>query len=315
MKRIVLAVTVLLVSFAVADPAAWAAPAKAPAKPAPTAPAAQPPAVPAAPPPAAPAAQPPAAPVAQPAQRQQVQPETAFALVSAQAEKGNPQAMLQLGGFYEQGVGVGRNYSKAFEWYRKAADAGRPEGYYNLGVCYEIGMGAAGDMAKSIQNYQKAAEMGLTQAMQKLASIYITGAGVPRNTALGMAWLEKAAGAGMPQALNELGVIYLSGLLEQKKDEKKALAMFIRAADLGNLESMKNIAVMYKDGLGVAADPAKAYSWYLIARRGGYGGEDLVRVIGLLEGSLTAAAAERARKDADEWIASFVKRQAEAGAK
>ena len=90
--------------------------------------------------------------------------------------------------------------------------------------------------------------------------------------------------------------------------------MFIRAADLGNLESMKNIAVMYKDGLGVPADPAKAYSWYLIARRGGYGGEDLVRVIGLLEGSLTAAVAERSRKDADEWIANFVKRQAEAGA-
>ena len=195
-----------------------------------------------------------------------------------------------------------------------AAGAGRPEGYYNLGVCYESGMGTAGDMAKSIQNYQKAAEMGLTQAMQKLASLYIAGAGVPHNPDLGMAWLEKAAGAGMPQAMNELGVIHLSGLLGQKKDEKKALSMFIRAADTGNLEAMKNIAVMYKDGLGVTADPAKAYSWYLIARRGGYGGEEIVRVIGLLEGSLTTAAAERARKDADEWIANFVKRQAQAGA-
>ena len=149
---------------------------------------------------------------------------SSFALVAAEAEKGKVQAMLQLGGFYEQGVGVGRNYSKAFEWYQKAASAGRPEGYYNLGVCYEIGMGAAGDMAKSVQNYQKAAEMGLTQAMQKLASIYITGASVPRNTDLGMAWLEQAASAGNSQAMNELGVIYLSGPLERKKDEKKALA-------------------------------------------------------------------------------------------
>lgn len=301
MKRIVLAAAVLVLSFAAADPAACAAPAK-------PAPAAPPQAAPA-PAPAKPA---PAVPAAQPAQRQQMQPEAAFALIAGEAEKGNPQAMLTLGGFYEQGVGVGRNYSKALEWYQKAADAGRPEGYYNLGVCYEIGMGAAGDMAKSIQNYRKAAEMGLTQAMQKLASIYISGAGVPGNTEIGMAWLEKAAAAGMPQALNELGVISLSGLLGQKKDEKKALAMFVRAADLGNLESMKNIAVMYKDGLGVAADPAKAYSWYLIARRGGYGGEELARVIGLLEGSLTTAEAERARRDAEEWIATFVKRQAEA---
>lgn len=202
--------------------------------------------------------------------QQQIQPEAAFVLMAGEAEKGNSNAMLTLGRFYEQGVGTARNYTKAMEWYGKAAQAGQPEGHYNLGVCYEVGMGTASDMAKAVQSYQKASDLGLALAMVKLSSIYIAGNGAPKDTAKAIGYLDKAATAGMPGAANELGLIYLSGLLGQKKDEKKALAMFTRAADLGSLDGIRNIAIMYKDGMGMKADPVKAYTWYLIARRGGY---------------------------------------------
>ena len=300
MKRLSFAATLLCLTLLCPLPL-FAASSKTPA----AAPAAH-----TAPAPSAPAASAPVASAqAAPAQRQQIQPEAAFALASAAAEKGNAQAMLTLGSFYEQGIGVARNYSKTLEWYEKAAKAGQPEGYYNMGVCYEIGMGAGSDMAKSVQSYQKAAELGLPLAMYKLSAIYISGNGVAKDGAKGISWLEKAAAAGMPVAANDLGVIYLSGLLGQKKDEKKALVLFTRGADLGNLEAVRNIAMMYKDGIGTAADPAKAYSWYLIARRGGYAGEDMVRMLGLLEGSLSASAAEQARKEADAWIENYAKRQ------
>ncbi len=243
------------------------------------------------------------------AQPQQLQPGAAFALMAGEAEKGNANAMLALGRFYEQGVGAARNYTKAMEWYEKAAKAGQPEGHYNVGVCYEIGMGASSDMSKAIQNYQKAADLGLALAMYKLSSIYISGNGAAKDAARGIGWLEKAAGAGMAVAANELGFVYLSGLLGQKKDESKALAMFTRAADMGNLEAIKNIAVIHKDGLGVKADPARAYTWYLIAARGGYTGEDTSRVLGLLEGSLTPAQTRQAQKEADIWIENFSRRQ------
>lgn len=246
--------------------------------------------------------------VAAPMQHQ-LQPEAAFALMAGEAEKGNANAMLTLGRFYEQGVGIARNYSKALDWYEKAAKAGQAEGYYNVGVCHEIGMGVASDMAKAVQNYQKAADTGLPLAMYKLASIYISGNGAAKDTAKGISWLDKAANAGMAVAANELGMVYLSGLLGQKKDEKKALAMFTKAADMGNLEAIKNIAVMHKDGMGTKADPAKAYTWYLIARRGGYAGEDIARVLGLLEGSLTPAQVQQAQKEADTWMENFFKRQ------
>ena len=241
--------------------------------------------------------------------QQQLQPEAAFALMAGEAEKGNTNAMLTLGRFYEQGVGTARNYSKALEWYGKAAKAGQAEGHFNVGVCYEIGMGTASDMGKAIMNYQAAADLGLPLAMYKLAAIYISGNGAGKDAAKGITYLEKAADAGMAVAASELGLVYLSGLLGQKKDEKKALAMFTKAADLGNLEAIKNIAVIYKDGLGVKADSVKAYTWYLIARRGGYAGEDIARVLGLLEGSLTPTQAQQAQKGADTWMENFFKRQ------
>ena len=241
--------------------------------------------------------------------QQRVQPEMAFALMAAESEKGNADAMLTLGRFYEQGVGIGRNYSKALEWYEKAANAGKPEGFYNMGVCCEIGMGAAADAGKALQNYQRAADMGMALAMYKLSSMFIAGSGTARDAAKGVAQLEKAAGAGMAAAANDLGAIYLSGLLGQKKDEKKALSMFMQAADLGNLDAIRQVAVMHRDGVGTKADPAAAYRWYLIARRGGYAGEDAVRMIGLLEGSLPPTQAQQAQKDADAWLEGYARRQ------
>ena len=241
---------------------------------------------------------------------QRVQPEVAFALMAAEAEKGNAEAMLTLGGFYEQGVGIGRNYGKALEWYEKAAKAGQAAGYYNMGVCHEIGMGVGVDPAKALQNFQKAADMGMALAMHKLSAIFISGTGAGKDAAKGIAWLEKAAGAGMAVAANDLGLIYLAGLLGQKRDEKKALSYFTSAAELGNLDAIRNIAGMHKDGIGLKADPVAAYRWYAIARRGGYAGEDVVRMIGLLEGSLSSAQVRQAQKDAESWLENYARRQA-----
>jgi len=236
---------------------------------------------------------------------QRVQPEVAFALMVAEAEKGNAGAMLNLGNFYEQGVGIGRNYTKAMTWYEKAAKAGQAEGYYNLGVCYDIGMGATADAAKALQNYQQAADMGMALAMYKLSSIFISGSGTDKDAAKGIAWLEKAINAGVAAAANDLGVVYLTGLLGQKKDEKKALSLFMKAADLGSLEAVKSIAGMHKNGIGTKADPVAAYRWYYSARRGGYTGEDVIRMLGLLEGSLSTAQVQQAQKDADAWLAAL----------
>ena len=50
-----------------------------------------------------------------PQQQQTISPEALFATMLMNAEKGQPQAMLTVGALYEQGVGVPRHFTKAFE--------------------------------------------------------------------------------------------------------------------------------------------------------------------------------------------------------
>lgn len=234
--------------------------------------------------------------------------EEAFVMIRDNAKKGDPGAMLTLGSFYEQGIGVPRNFVSAMEWYRKAAEADLPEGQYNLGVCYEIGMGNSGDIKKAAVHFQKAAEMGLGLGMQKLASMYLAGNGVTKNNAVGLEWMAKAAAAGHAESANMLGVVYSQGLLDQKKDEGKAFVYFTQAADLGHLEAIKNLAVIYKEGLGRPKDPAQALKWYLVAQKGGYQAADLDLVLTELRGLVTSAQAIQAKADADAWVEALRKK-------
>lgn len=250
---------------------------------------------------------PPQAQSSQPPQRT-LTPEEAFTMVQENAKKGDAGAMLTLGSFYEQGVGVPRNFVSAMNWYAKAAEAGLPEGHYNLGISYEVGMGNGGDLKKAVEHFQIAADMGLSQAMEKMASLYLSGTGVTKNNATGLEWMAKAAAAGNAGAANMLGVVYSQGLLDQKKNDEKAFIHFIQAAELGHLEAIKNLAVIYKEGLGRKKNPVEALKWYLIAQKGGYQAADLDIVVTELKGQVTDAQAIQAQSDADTWIEALRKR-------
>ena len=251
-----------------------------------------------APAPAAPQAQQ----VQQPQQRR-ITPQEAFALVAGEAEKGSLAAMVRLGSFYEQGLGVGRNFLKAREWYEKAAQAGSLEALYNLGVCYEIGIGTSGDMKEAVRYYEQSAEKGFSLASYKLATMYTAGVGVGRDNAKAVSFLTRAADGGFGVAANDLGVLYLRGDLGLTKDPVKAHDMFGKAATLGVVDAMKNIAVLYKDGIGRPASAQKAVVWYTIARKAGYPKELVDSVIDDLSKKLPAAEKKKSEREADEWFA------------
>ena len=255
----------------------------------------------------APAAKPP-----QQAQQPQVSPEQAFNMVAGEAsEKGQPQAMLTLGAFYEQGYGVSRNFIKAFEWYEKAAKAGLAEGMFNLGVCYEVGMGHSGDMAKALQHFEQAAAKGLAQANYKLFTMYGTGHGVAIDESKAFSHLQKAADAKFAPALNEIALVNAQGLLGQPKDTDKAFAIFTEAAESGLPQSMVSLAAFYKDGIGTKADPVTSLRWLLIAQQAGLP-QDISPFISEIKKGLKAPQIKEAETKATAWIKAFVeKRQKE----
>lgn len=57
------------------------------------------------------------------------------------ANQGYPEAIVQLGSLYENGIGVEKDVAKAAASYRKAADLNYPQGRFRLGLLYFDGTG------------------------------------------------------------------------------------------------------------------------------------------------------------------------------
>jgi TPR repeat protein len=237
-----------------------------------------------------------------PEPRTAIAPEQAFQMLQAEAEKGDAQALITLGGFYAEGVGVQKNFSKARECYEKAAQAGMAEGVYNVGVCWEVGMGGEADPRRAAEYFRKAADMKLPQAMFKMSMVLDSGSGVDRDEKASIDYMAKAAEAGHPDAASIMGLVYLNGLKGHKKDAGEGMKMLKVAAAAGNVEAMKNIAVVYKDGLGIEASPRDALKWYVIAEKCGYPREALSEIVEGLRKNLPAAQQKQAESDADAWI-------------
>ena len=91
------------------------------------------------------------------------------------AEKGYPLAECQIGYFYFDGLGVEKDWAKAFAWTERAAHHGDRDGQYNLAWFYEEGIGAAPDPAKANHWYHRAAAQGHDLALRKCASMHRDG--------------------------------------------------------------------------------------------------------------------------------------------
>lgn len=110
----------------------------------------------------------------------------AFALVQRAAQAGIPVAAYRLGAYYQQGAGIGQDVVAAAAWYKRAADAGLPQAKLVYGIMLENGAGVEQSVIAAAKNYEEAANAGLPQAMINLAQLYERGAGVSKN--LGKAW-------------------------------------------------------------------------------------------------------------------------------
>jgi TPR repeat protein len=236
----------------------------------------------------------------------QVSPEDVFSTMRGRAENGDKDALITLGGFYAEGFGVQKNFSRARECYEKAAQAGMAEGIYNVGVCWEVGMGSAADSARAAEYFRRAADMHLPQALFKMSVILDSGTGVEKDEQASIDYMSRAAARGHPDAAAIMGLVYLNGLRGQKQNAEEGMKMLKVAAAAGNAEAMKNIGVVYKDGIGIAASPREALKWYMIAEHFGYPAEALSAVTAELRGKLSEEQQKGAKSDADAWIRSTI---------
>jgi tetratricopeptide (TPR) repeat protein len=116
------------------------------------------------------------------------------------------------------------DYKAAVTMFEKLAANNHPLAEYWVAHMTELGLGMPRDPVRAVELYKKAAAQNIAAAQLRLGEIYLHGDLVLPDFAQAKTYLEKAAYHGGPRAAMLLGQ-------------------------------------MYRDGIGMPADPKEAYSW------------------------------------------------------
>ena len=260
---------------------------------------------------------------------------TAFNEAAKRAQQKDTKAMTLLGELYAQGLGVGRDDSKATQWYKQAAalgdrDAifalamfnfegragqrntqdgarlleaaaklGHAAAAYDLGLLYLQGTQFPQDFNRAAEFFRQAAEAGNPEAQYALATMYKEGRGVPKNPDTAMSLMGQASVAGNLDAMVEYAIAQFNGD-GTPKDEAAAAKLFLIAARRGSAVAQNRIARILMAGRGMPTDPAEAIKWHLVAKAGGAGDPEL----DVFAGKQTPEMRDAAQKAATKWLST-----------
>ena len=121
-----------------------------------------------------------------------------------EGEKGNAEALNNLGYLYYWGQGVGQDYLRAQRYWEQAASMDYTEAWYNLGYLYSLGRGVARDYIKAKICYERAAKKNHADALYNLGVLYEYGQGVEKNYLIALEYYQKAANAGNENAIDKV---------------------------------------------------------------------------------------------------------------
>ena len=92
----------------------------------------------------------------------------------------------------------------------------------------------------------------------------------PDNDADSLAMIQARVEKKDPGAINHLGDQYYYGDLGFEKDMRKAVGLYNKAAELGSVEALFSLGIVYRHGEGVEADMVKAVQFYKKAAMQGH---------------------------------------------
>lgn len=207
--------------------------------------------------------------------------QSAVARWYAFAQQGDADAAFHLGQAYDTGHGVPRDPRQADYWYRMAASAGSGPAAYALGLTAENTErpdGLPQDPDAAIAWYRKALAAGDPRAGERLAAL---GAGAdedrPAPPARHAPEPTRAVAPVPPPAphpptpaaptanFDRAVAIWREHGLEGT--DSSAITALIAAAKQGEPIAQYDLAYAYEHGLGVPAEPVRAYAWYRCAQR------------------------------------------------
>jgi hypothetical protein len=193
----------------------------------------------------------------------------ALEILDPMARAGHPGARNILADAYDAGNGVDRDPQRALDLYRAAAAQGLARASYNLGVLLTEGRpGIPADVAQAIVHYEDAMAQDYAAAFNNRGVLYTKGQGGAADPVKAVEMFRRAHELG---DLN--GTDNLADMLRRGEgvaaDVPRALELWRGAAARGHGPSINNLGAMYANGIGVATDTQAAFALYLLAARKG----------------------------------------------
>jgi TPR repeat protein len=222
------------------------------------------------------------------------------ALVRAAAENGHPGAQFILAERLTNGTEE-TDFAKAAQWYRLAAEQAFAPAQEAMGILYDSGQGVTEDPLEAARWYRLAAEQGRAAAENQLGRLYARGRLPDEETAQQIAFFSAAKGDNSEQ-LEEYAVvarknndrkavewyrraiakdfpaamINLAGMIEKDRvpdaEPEEAVALYQRAAELGDPTAQSLLASRYATGEGgVEQDASASLAMLEAAAKSGHG--------------------------------------------
>jgi uncharacterized protein len=235
-------------------------------------------------------------------------------------------AEYNLGVAYGKGEGVTKDRQEGIKWVRMAADAGMPQAQETLGIIYcSAGKTPAQDYTKAFEWFKKAAQQGFVSSQYYVALCYRDGKGTPTNSNGAFAWFLKAASNGVANAQVELGRYYTDAgfgefgyfqntnaieqaqtpfeMMRTNQNFMQAATWFRKAANQADSEGQARLANAYVAGFGVGRDLVEAYKWLTLANLNNTNtGTVLVTIYAKHKIAFTAEQISRGRRHAEEFM-------------
>jgi TPR repeat protein len=156
------------------------------------------------------------------------------------SNKGNSDALFNIGLIYKKGQGVKQNFLFAIKYFLLAAEKGHSDAENNIGMCYYYGQGVNQDYTMAVKYYQLSADKDNKEAQYNLGNCYDKGQGVNKDYIMAAKYYYLAAKQGQLEAQYKLGIYYEMGKGIKKNIIKSENYLKI-AAIKGNRQAQINL--------------------------------------------------------------------------
>lgn len=164
----------------------------------------------------------------------------------------------RIGKMHCYGLGTEQDYTEAFKWFEKSATEGNKFAQFSLANLYYYGNGVEQSYDQAYHWYMAASNQGQPYAAYAIAQMYASGEFVEKDEVQAQLYYKQALAGFLKleaddNLLYKIGRMFKLGL-GTEVDIPKAIDYFKQAADLGNRNARRTMALEYISGDNVEQD-------------------------------------------------------------